>query len=139
MGFNVAHVKFVGLAAFAVIVTAWSGAAYAGCQGKHIINSNIKTLNFYASDGKTVVASFSGKMADHSLNIEIRDCDPDFFYVVLPNNVPAEVMRTDVGIDGSICEPDEIAVPMSPDATSHHAQGAFDGLMKCVKKRTGQS
>ncbi len=109
-------------------------AAHAGCEGKHIIAANVKTLNFYDADGKTVVDTVVGKTADNSLNILIQACDANYFYVETPNTkAQAEVLRASVSVDEKICEIDVKASNAGPDRTPRHGNAGFDGNAKCQK------
>ncbi len=108
---------------------ALAASAHAGCDGRFITRSINPVLKFYGQDGTTVVATYKGKTADNSLHIAVLDCDDKYFFVMLPDNIPAEVARTDVEIDKTICEAAPASNPR--DLVKQGGNGAFDGDVNC--------
>ncbi len=123
--------KLAAAVVAASLITAVAAPAFAGCAGKFIVNGNLSPLNFYDGDGTTVVASFKDKTQNNSLHIAIQACDETYFYVVLPDGKPAEVMRTAVGTNESICDLDTTPTSAPVDVQKAGAQAAFNGGVKC--------
>ena len=81
--------------AIAALLAIVGGAAQAACEGQVITSSRGPTLDFYDQSGK-VILTMRDKSASNSLNLPVKDCDAEHYYIFLPGHIPAAVSRRDV-------------------------------------------